>query len=372
MIDTAMRSLVLVALSASLACTTGPGSVGEFSGGTGGDGGESDGTAGTSPGASVSASGNADAGEGTVDDAGGDGPKFDLGSTTGDPVIDCGEPEENPIYVLTRGLENGMPDTIHGFDPETLTFTLLTDVVCPDTADWGVASMAIDRQRRAWIEWGGLQNGKTDPHYKRIDVLDLDTGDCSVNQGELPVTEHWGGPLGMAFVSEAEDSPVEQLFFVDSGSNLHTLGSTEAIGRYWEFEKAHQGTEFSGVELTGTGEGRLFNLIMNWSFEWDHPCTADNPCYPTVHLGEVNKEDGSAISNVELPDVEALGIATGGFAFAHWGGRFWIFSSENFGPTLVYDYDPATHTTVVALDDAPDGVVGAGVSTCAPTIFPEG
>lgn len=366
MIDAAMRFFLFVGFSASLACTTRPGSVGELSGGIGGSDGESDGTAGASSGTSVSESGDPDSGEDTTD-TDGDGPKFDLGATTGDPMFECGEPEENPIYVLTRGTENGMPDTIHGFDPETLTFTEVLQVVCPDTTDWGVVSMAIDRHRRAWIQWGKGPEGPMYAYYVRLDVLDLDTGDCIPDQAEAPAARK----LGMAFVTEDDTSPIEHLFFVDTSTNLYTLGGSESLGQYWEFQLG-QGSEFSGVELTGTGEGRLFNLIMNWTGEWDHPCTADNPCYPTVHLGEVNKQDGSAISNVELPDVEALGISPGGFAFAHWGGRFWIFSSKNFGPTRVYDYDPTAHSTVVALEDGPDGVVGAGVSTCAPTIFPEG
>lgn len=360
-------SLLAVAMLA--ACVTDPGSVGQFSGGTQGSSADASDASGDVPGGTSTSGGQA-----ADDESAGastDGAKFDLGTDTGGPVVECGEPEDNPIYVLTRGLENGMPDSIYGFDPESLTFSPVLDVVCPDTGDWGVSSMAIDRQGRAWIEWGAVHEGPEDPHYKRLDTLDLATGDCQPDQGALPTTEHWGTPLGMAFVSASEGSAAEELFFVDTGTWLHGIGTAAPYGQYYAFQTG-QGTEFSGVELTGTGEGRLFNLIMNWSFEWDHPCTADDPCYPMVHLGEVDKTDGSAISNVELTEVEAIGISPGGFAFAHWGGHFWIFLSIDYGATRVYDHDPATGTTVVALDDGPDGVVGAGVSTCAPLIFPEG
>ncbi len=300
-----------------------------------------------------------------------EGPKFDLGEDTG-PAEVCGEPEDNPIYVFTRGLETGAATSIRAFDPETLTFTSVVDtVVCPEVGeDWGASSMAVDRERRAWISWSAAHDGIADPAYKRLDRIDLDTGGCEIDVGELPVTDNWGTPLGSAFVTEFEDSGTERLFFVDTGTYLHTLASQASLGRWWEL--GPEGRTFSGVELTGRGDGRLFSLIMNYTGPFDHPCTAEDPCLPTVRLGEVDKSDASAISMIDLPGIEALGLMAGGFAFAHWGGHFWIFITLEFGPTQVFDYDPQTRTTVLALDDGPPGVVGAGVSTCAPLVFPEG
>jgi hypothetical protein len=362
----ATRRATFAALaSLGAACTTDPGSVGQLSAGN--DGTAEDTGASSGP-ADASADASADA---TADDSGssdtGSNAKFDLGAAPDVATVECDE-DESPIYVLTHTV----PAQILSFDPESLEFTPVIDAVtCPETADWTVSSMAIDRQRGAWIEWGALANGEADPYYKRLDRLDLDSGACETDVGELPVTENWGTPLGMAFVSQAEDSANEQLFFVDTGTYLHELAGQASLGRYYDFQPG-EGTTFSGVELTGTGGGQLFTIIMNWTPEWDHPCTGDNPCYPTVHIGEVDKQTGAAISNFEVPEVEALGIAPGGFAFAHWGGRFWIFISNEYGPTKVYDYDITTNTAVLAKDDGPDGVVGAGVSTCAPLVFPAG
>ncbi len=309
----------------------------------------------------VGAGGGAAAGGSSAGGAGGFVPGTGGG---GGSVPDCSE-EVRPIFVMTHET----PATIHSFDPPSLTFTSLLQVDCPDTLDWKVSSMAIDRGYHAWVQWGALADGPDDSYFKRLDRIDLATGVCEPNYGQGQVVSDWGGPLGMAFVSTAEGSDIEQLFFVDKAVNLYQLGGQTTLGQYYDF-KPGEGTSFSGVELTGTGEGRLFNLIMNWTPEWDHPCTAQDPCPPTVHLGEVNKGDGTAISNTELPNVPAMGISPGGFAFAHWGGRFWIFESLDFGPTEVYEYDPIANEATLVKSDGPDGVVGAGVSTCAPLALP--
>jgi hypothetical protein len=280
-------------------------------------------------------------------------PDSDGGTT------DCND-NVRPIYVLNR---ETLPGTIHRFDPGSLTFTEVLVPACPDSSGWEVASMAIDRAYHAWIRWSRRVEDKLE---NRLDRVNLATGTCDANYAAPPIA----AGLGMAFVSDSSMSAAEHIFFVDASTNLYRLGDSEPIGHFYDFQPG-QGTQFSGLELTGTGEGRLFTMIMNWSFEWDHPCTAENPCYPTVHLGEFNKVNGTAISNIEVPDVKALGISPGGLAFAHWGGHFWFFISKDFGPTLVYDYDPLTNKTLLARSDGPAGIVGAGVSTCAPLEFPK-
>lgn len=291
------------------------------------------------------------------------GVSFDPGDASGDPA--CAD-NVRPIFVLTQGT----PATIHSFDPQTLTFTPVQKVQCPDTAGWAVASMSVDRNYRAWIEWGAPAMGAAEPYFKRLDRLDLATGACTPNVGKLPAAVEYGTPLGMAFVSDTNGGNAESLFFIDTGTKVYPLGATAPIGQYYAF-KPGEGTTFSGAELTGTGAGRLFTFIMNWTAPFNHPCTVDNPCVPTVHIGEVSKKDGTAISNHEVIDIPAFGISPGGFAFAHWGGLFWVFESPAFGPTKVYKYDPDLEKATLVKSDGPDAVVGAGVSTCAPLTVPK-
>jgi len=94
----------------------------------------------------ASCSGDGDSAAGDAGDAGDAGSFFD-GSYHGDggDVPACDE-NVRPVYVLARG---ATADTIHRFDPATLTFSKVLEVQCPDTADWSVTSMAVDRSYRA-------------------------------------------------------------------------------------------------------------------------------------------------------------------------------------------------------------------------------
>ena len=172
----------------------------------------------------------------------------------------------------------------------------------------------------------------------------------------------------MAFTSDSKGGASESLYLTDPGGWLFRLGTSGTLGQYYQFQK-NEGTQFAAIELSGSGEGRLFNFIMNWSLP-DHTCTAQDPCPTTVHIGEVDKTDGSAISNVNVPAIPAFNLSPGGFAFAQWGGLLWAFESLNFGATKVYAYDPVTQTAVLKNSTGPKGVGGAGVSTCAPFVAP--
>ena len=60
-----------------------------------------------------------------------------------------------------------------------------------------------------------------------------------------------------------------------------------------------------------------------------------------------------------------------GWAFAHWGGRFYVFVTpqDPVDGTLnskLLRLDPNTGETTLILEHLPYLIVGAGVSTCAP------
>ena len=60
--------------------------------------------------------------------------------------------------------------------------------------------------------------------------------------------------------------------------------------------------------------------------------------------------------------------ATAAFAFAQWGGDFWLFTGQN--TSTVTRYSPITDVSSVAVADTGMLIVGAGSSTCAPTKSP--
>jgi hypothetical protein len=114
------------------------------------------------------------------------------------------------------------------------------------------------------------------------------------------------------------------------------------------------------ADLTGTGDGRLFG------FFGEDPTTPGAPAYPTV--GQVDPSSGAVQSPQTMWGVKQP-IA---WAFAFWGGHFYLFTTDYDGATdttscSVADYDPASGLVNAAYStNIGFNVIGAGVSTCAP------
>ncbi|WP_437805908.1 hypothetical protein [Sorangium sp. So ce1078] len=61
------------------------------------------------------------------------------------------------------------------------------------------------------------------------------------------------------------------------------------------------------------------------------------------------------------------------WAFARWGGGFWFFvtNDQDVFTSWVYRYDPDSQAPPeLVVDQLRTAVIGAGVSTCAPTEVP--
>jgi hypothetical protein len=100
-------------------------------------------------------------------------------------------------------------------------------------------------------------------------------------------------------------------------------------------------------ELTGTGDGRLFGYWPNTQGSGSN-------------IGQIDPKS-AAVTGV---DPLKVGGPNDAFAFAFWGGYFWIFTSPG-GASTVTRFDPLTLQEVAATTYG-DTIVGAGVSTCAP------
>src|SRR5262249_6533287 len=108
-----------------------------------------------------------------------------------------------------------------------------------------------------------------------------------------------------------------------------------------------------GAELTGTGDGRLFGFFTT------QPAT----------LAEIDKTKGATSSNKSLD-----GVSTGNaWAFSFWGGDFWFYTSDGVNPSRVTQLKTSGsgELTVSKTDVGGFKIVGAGVSTCAPTTPPK-
>ncbi len=320
-------SFVLVALaSAALGACSGSKSAIGFAD----DGGSSGGSSGSSGGSSGSS--------GSL--LGGDGGT----GSSGSPGAGCSEAAKL-VYVVSDA------NDLYSFQPSALTFTKIGALKC-NAGSEQPNSMAVDRSGTAWV------------NYSDGRLFKVSTADASCQSTAFKTGQHGYKKFGMAFATDAAGGTAETLFvsgIVDSqigGSpqgqgvsriDLSTLGLTY-IG---DFSGSLQG---AGAELTGNGAGNLFGFFTT----------------APAHLAQINKASGATSSVIPLNNV-----STGtDWAFSFWGGDFWFYTADT-------SFNKSDTTNVTRLKAATDNslsvvkeqigfrIVGAGVSTCAPTTPPK-
>jgi hypothetical protein len=238
---------------------------------------------------------------------------------------DC--PAQTFVYVVATD------DSLLRFDPPSASFATIGKLACPANGTHPF-SMAVDRKGVAYVEY---ENGM---------LFAVNTADASCQTtpyvpNQLPPF----GNFGMGYVTIGA-GPEEQLFLAaDSPGTLGVLGAPK------DFAVSPVGVilpDMKYAELTGTGDGRLYAY-----YAWG----ANNGSY----IAELDKTTAQVLGQDSLPDVDR-GI---GWAFAFWGGDFWLFTTPGPEPQTTVKYDPLTkEATVVA--HYTSSIVGAGVSTCAP------
>jgi hypothetical protein len=217
------------------------------------------------------------------------------------------------------------------FDPEHVAFTAVGVLHCAPGAT--PFSMAVGRDGFAWVEY-------TDLGLYRVDIT---TAECQPTD-YLP-SQIGFERFGMGMVASSPESP-ERLYVADfDGSGIGRLDLGTLV---LEFVGAYDAV-FGSAELTGTADGRLYGFFPDES--------------PAV-FAELDPERGSVLSTTPLPVTAGLA-----WAFAFWGGDFYLFTAPS-GPSRVDRYRPADgSTTFVA--NVPSVIVGAGVSICAPLEPPQ-
>ena len=269
-------------------------------------------------------------------------------TTTGGMVDMCPCPDlevaiDDGIFVLSDSAR------LYKFFPMNNTLELLGQIGCdlpPSTF-----SMAVDRLGFAWVQY-------TDGQLRKVDLTNV--AKCSnpgYQAGQLGVTN-----FGMAFVSNSAFDACDQMF----GDQYTGIGEGADNATFFRVDPLNQQaillgkSDFGTAEVTGTGDGRVFLFA------------AKNP---DTQLVEVDRNNGNTLSSIPLPGVK-LG---GGWAFAFFGGDFYFFTdgaSDGKSEVTHIDYDDSDMNgkqdiKVVINNAVVQGanvkVVGAGVSTCAPT-----
>jgi hypothetical protein len=256
-------------------------------------------------------------------------------------------PESQPIYLVDND------HRLLRFNPAQggSDFTVLATLDCkpgPSLEDFGPAtpySMSVDRTGQAWVL------------YTSGEIFWVKAASASTCQPSSFKKQQQGFDLfGMGFVSDAPGSNKEKLYVAGSGvldlgsGNLGTIDpQTLQVTKLGALEAADQ-----TPELTGTGNAELFGYVPGTS---------------NTYVAQIDKQTAKNLKKWPLPPLEGSVTA---WAFAHWGGKFYLFVTVSVDflteESRVLRLDPQTGKVETLVSRSPYRVVGAGVSTCAPTI----
>jgi hypothetical protein len=109
-------------------------------------------------------------------------------------------------------------------------------------------------------------------------------------------------------------------------------------------------------ELTGNGNAELWGWFPS-----------DTTGSTTPRVEKIDKTTGAALTTYMLPTLKGMPTA---WAFAFWGGDYWIFLAKDADPyTSVYQIDGTNGSIKGTPLTTNRTIVGAGVSTCAPVVI---
>lgn len=280
--------------------------------------------------------------------------KDDAGSVPNDPggfgAVDAG--------TVDAGDENGCSEAaklvyvvgyedrgLYSFAPDKLAFKRIGTVSCTKDPKNLPRSMAVDRKGIAWI------NHLDGRIYK------VDTKDAScVDSGYEAPSSAWR-TVNMGFASNSPGSSDETLYVVNAGLGTRGLAkidpNTLKLTPIGDFSG-----ELAGIagELTGTGSARLFGFFKTMG---------------QMTFSELDPKNAASIGqNVKVQGTLVTPSTAPGYAFSFWGGDFWFYvaTSEHPASKVIRYKASGDKSQAVVLDDVGGfQIVGAGVSTCAPT-----
>lgn len=246
------------------------------------------------------------------------------------------------------------------FDPRLVgsgqPFHLIGTLSCPAGApldgNIGAAtpfSMGVDREAKAWVLYNSGQ------------LFNVSTQNAACSTTGFTPRQNSGGMrwdlFGMGFVTDQAGGDSEKLWIGGGNIDASTLGDlgflnppgSLAINRVADMTTA---AELS-PELTGLGDATL------WGFY---------PGQARAFVQQIDKSTGGGVGQ-QLTIPGGLGGTVAAWAFAQWGGKFYIFVTTSSGlstNSTVRTIDRQTGAYQLVSQNLPYTIVGAGVSTCAP------
>lgn len=251
---------------------------------------------------------------------------------------DCPDAAATLVYLISADFQ------LYSYDPSLNSPKLIGNIACP--ADQGATpfSMAVDRKGVAYIHF-------TDGKIYRVSTA---TAAC-VATAFVPGQQGFQ-QFGMGFATNAV-GPTETLYV--AGSRAVGNGN-EGLARIdvnnWVLTRVGPFVPtVINAELTGTGDGRLFAFYAK-----------NTNGLPPTYIGEIDTATARVLAEKRLDNV----ALENGWAFAFWGGDFWVFlQRDTDNSTNVWRVNGQTGAVSEPLSDTGMEIVGAGVSTCAPVVF---
>jgi hypothetical protein len=245
----------------------------------------------------------------------------------------CTVEATNFAYVLSSA------NVLYSFAPDKKAFKEIGPLGCNTTMQPN--SMAIDRNAVAWVNYMDQPSG-VGALYK------VSTTDGSCIGRVASLTGAWF-QVGMGYSVAGPGATTETLYVASTNTGM--LGSVDAAGNIHGIGTFGGNLAGQSAELTGTGDGRLFGFFTT----------------SPVIVVQVDKASGTAASPQALGAVET----PNDWAFSFWGGKFYLYTwAPGQASTNVNEYDPTSGAVDPSyMRDIGFDIVGAGVSTCAPT-FP--
>jgi hypothetical protein len=308
-------------------CGLGPGDGGSTGGDSGGQGSGDAGDLGGSDPGSVEAGGGGDSGGST-----GDG---------GTPEDECIE-RARDVYLVTA------ERFFLRFEPTFLKITVLGKLACPVDATFEPFSMSVDRNADAWVLYRPSMTGSGK-------LFKVSTIDASCQATSFVPGQQGMDLFGMGFASDVSGSKKETLYV--AGGKYDKWETSQGVLAAITFPDlkvvplAVIDIGPGSPELTGTGLGELYGFF---------------PSAIPPSVRQIDKVTGKTGKSYTLPSAAIKN--TQAWAFAHWSGNFYLFFKSVSDPSSgVWRVNGVSSAVDKVIDKTGYTIVGAGVSSCAPT-----
>jgi len=245
---------------------------------------------------------------------------------------DCGDAAKL-VYVVDES------NTFSSFDPPTLTFTDLGTLDCPADPGDTPYSMAVDRNAQAWVLYSS----------GALFQVDIVNG-LACKATSFVSGQHNFVQFGMGFAAN-DVSSTDETLYIAGGASIGSGSEEFGTIAFPSLAVTQHGTVDGSPELTGTGDAKLWGFFPDTS---------------PPKVSQIDKTSGASGTTFPAPSLASVGTPKA-WAFAFWGGDFWIFLERDIdSSTTVYQVKQSTGSVTAVKKNTGRTIVGAGVSTCAP------